>query len=73
MLLPLAISPAVLIMVLFIVLLNLVLTIIALVDILSNKYEGNDKLIWVIVVIFAGLLGCILYFAMGQGNKLPKS
>ena len=72
MLLPLAISPAVLIIVLFILIITLLLTIVALVDILGNTYEGNDKLIWVIVVIFTGLLGCILYFTIGQRQKLPK-
>ena len=72
MLLPFAMSPAVLIIVLFIVVLTLILTIVALVDILGNEFKEGDKLIWVVVVIFTGLLGCILYFAIGQQQKLPK-
>ncbi len=73
MLLPLAISPTVLIITLFIVLITLLLQIVALVDILGNEFKEGDKLIWVVLVIFASLLGCILYFTMGQQQKLPKS
>ncbi|MCE2611798.1 PLDc N-terminal domain-containing protein [Flavobacteriaceae bacterium D16] len=73
MLLPLAISSAVLFFILIFALFTLVLTIVALVDILGNQFEGNDKLVWVLVVIFLGIIGVILYFAMGQRQKLPKA
>ncbi|MCX2720270.1 PLDc N-terminal domain-containing protein [Lentiprolixibacter aurantiacus] len=72
MLLPLALSSAVIFFVLILALFALVLTLVALVDILGNKFEGNDKLIWVLVVIFLGIIGVFLYFAMGQKQKLPK-
>jgi fatty-acid desaturase len=73
MLLPLAISSAVIIFILIFALFTLVLTIVALVDILGNQFEGNDKLVWVLVVLFLGIIGVILYFAMGQKQKLPKT
>jgi hypothetical protein len=73
MLLPLALSSAFIFFAIIFALLTLVLTLIALIDILGNNFEGNDKLIWVLVVIFLGFIGAILYFAMGQKQKLPKS
>jgi hypothetical protein len=47
--------------------------IIALVDILSNEFTGNNKLIWVIVVALTGILGVILYLVIGLRQKLPKN
>ena len=73
MLLPLAISSAVIFFILIFALFTLVITIVALIDILANEFNGNDKLIWVLVVIFLGIIGAILYFAMGQKQKLPKA
>ena len=66
------IGPQEIILILIIGLFAFILPIIALVDILSNKFEGNNKLIWVLVVIFVNLLGAILYFAIGRQQKLPR-
>jgi len=46
------------------------LWIIALVDILRSNFQGNDKVVWVIVVIFFPLLGSILYFIIGRSRKI---
>ena len=73
MILPIAISSAVIFFAIIFALFTLVITIVALIDILGNEFKGNDKLIWVLVVIFLGIIGAILYFAMGQKQKLPKS
>ncbi len=73
MLIPLAISSAFIFFIIIFTLFTLVITIVALVDILANEFNGNDKLIWVLVVIFLGIIGAILYFAMGQKQKLPKT
>lgn len=48
---------------------GIVLPILALVSIVTNNFNGNDKLIWVLIVLFMPLLGSILYFILGQ----PKS
>lgn len=45
-------------------------TIIALIDILKNKFEGNNKIVWVLVVLFFNLIGAILYFSIGRNQKL---
>ncbi len=43
----------------------------ALIDILRNEFNPHqNKLIWVLVVLFMPFLGGILYFAIGQKNKI---
>ncbi len=42
------------------------LWIFALVDILRNEFTGNNKLIWVLVVLFGSAVGAILYFLIGS-------
>lgn len=44
--------------------------IFAFIDILKNEFTGNNKLIWIIVVLFAPLLGSIIYFYIGTKQKL---
>jgi len=46
------------------------LWIIALVDIVRSEFQGNDKVVWVIVVIFFPFLGSILYFIFGKSRKI---
>ncbi len=49
------------------------LPIIALIDILKNKFEGNNKLIWIIVVILMSIIGSILYFTIGRKQKIRNN
>jgi hypothetical protein len=42
-----------------------ILWIIGLVDVLRNtRLEGNDRIIWVLVVVLLQALGAILYFCL---------
>lgn len=54
----------------FIILCICLLWIIALVDILRSDFRGNDKIVWVVVVIFFPFLGSILYFLIGRSQKI---
>ena len=64
------IGPTELILVLVILVFALLLPLLALVDILKSKFEGNNKLIWVLVVILLPILGTILYFLIGRNQKI---
>ncbi len=55
------------------ILIQLVFSIIALVDILKNDFKDNNKIIWVIVILVMWLIGAILYYFIGRKQKLPKS
>jgi hypothetical protein len=46
--------------------------LIALVDIVRSKFEGNMQLIWVIIVICFNVVGTILYFIIGRDQKILK-
>ncbi|GAB3950983.1 hypothetical protein GCM10028805_30180 [Spirosoma harenae] len=47
------------------------LPIIALVDVIRSEFRGsNDKLIWVIVILFLNLIGAILYFFIGRNQRI---
>jgi hypothetical protein len=43
----------------------------ALIDCLGGDFKGNDKIAWLLVVIFVPLVGSILYFFIGRGQKIP--
>jgi len=47
-------------------------TIIALIDILKSNFKGNDKIIWLLVVIFLNIFGAFLYFFIGRRQKLKE-
>ena len=49
-----------------------ILPVIALIDILKSEFKGNNKLIWVIVVIFFSLIGVVLYFTIGRQQKIGR-
>lgn len=66
------IGPQETVIILLISLFLMIFPLIALIDILRSDFEGNNKLIWVIVVIFFNLLGSILYFLIGRNQKLNK-
>ncbi len=59
-----------LIVILTIGLFFILLPIIAVIDIVRSKFEGNLQIIWIIVVVFFNIIGSILYFLIGRNQKL---
>lgn len=56
-----------------ILLVGLLLPIIALVDVIRSNFKGsNDKLIWVLVILFLNIFGALLYFFIGTRQKIKK-
>jgi len=51
---------------------GIILTIMALIDILKSEFEGNNKIVWVLVVLFINLFGAILYFNIGRKQKISR-
>ena len=51
------------------VLLLLLFPIMALISVLKNDFKGNDKIVWVLLIIFLPFLGALLYFLIGRGKK----
>jgi hypothetical protein len=46
--------------------------IISLVDVIKSDFPGNNKIIWLLAVIFVPLLGSILYLTIGRGQKITS-
>ncbi len=55
---------------LIMVVLAMLLPVLALIDILKSRFEGNNKLIWVIIVLCLNFLGFILYIAIGRKQRV---
>jgi len=49
----------------------LLLPIIAIIDILKSRFEGNDALLMLLIVIFIPF-GAILYFILGPSRKVSR-
>lgn len=58
---------------LILILLVLMPTIIALIDILRNEFSGNNKIVWLLVVLLGNFLGALLYFIIGRKQKLSAT
>jgi hypothetical protein len=54
------------------ILLVLLFPVVALISVFRNKFQGNEKLIWILLIIFLPILGAILYFVFGRGKRVKK-
>ena len=43
--------------------------VVPLIDIVKNEFTGNNKLVWILVVIFVPVFGGMLYFIFGIGRN----
>lgn len=66
------IGPIELIVILFVASFFFLFPLLALVDIVRSKFEGNMQLIWVIIVVFFNILGAALYFIIGRNQKIMR-
>jgi len=57
-----------LIMILFLI--GFIPFIIAFIDILKNEFTGYNKLIWLLAVLFAPLMGSVAYFMIGKKQRV---
>lgn len=68
----LAIGAWQLILILITILIGILPTVLALVDIFKSKFYGNNKIIWVLVVLCLNFFGAVLYFLIGREQKLKN-
>ncbi len=47
----------------------ILLPVFAVIDILRNNLRENDKVIWIIIIIFVPILGSALYFLIGKNRR----
>jgi len=51
-----------------ILVLQLILVIVALVDLLRNKRTNGPLVMWILIIIFVNIIGPIIYFVFGRRN-----
>lgn len=59
--------------VIFILLLGLASTVIwvlCLVEIIKSEYPGNNKVVWLVLVILLPLIGMVVYYVVGRGQRI---
>ena len=47
-----------------------IIPLFALIDILRNEFTGNNKIIWVLVILFIPLFGTLLYLIIGRKQRI---
>ncbi len=58
------------------ILVTIVLTVYYIIHIINNKTlntENNEPLIWILIILFAGFVGQIIYFYMKIWSETPTS
>ena len=56
----------------FIILFIILLPLLALISVLMNDFHGNDKVMWVVIIIFLPFLGSLVYFLIGRDNRIKR-
>ena len=59
-----------LLLILSILFIPVLLWFLALVDCLKSTFNGNDKLVWVVVILFFPVVGPLLYFIIGRRQRV---
>jgi hypothetical protein len=49
---------------------TVVLWVMALVSIIKSDFTGNNKIIWLLIIIFLPFLGMILYYFIGRNQRI---
>jgi hypothetical protein len=53
------------------VILEIALLFIAIIDLDRRQYvTGNNKLVWVLVIVIFGIIGPVIYFIFGRRGKV---
>ena len=55
-----------------IVLFVILLPLFALVSALMSDFPGNEKIMWVLIILFLPFLGSLLYFLIGTGQRTNR-
>jgi hypothetical protein len=51
------------------VILSIIFWIFMLVDSIQHKYkDSNDKVVWVLVIVFTGIIGALIYYFVVKRN-----
>lgn len=52
--------------------LAVVIPLVALIEILRSRFNNNEKIIWILLVLFLNFFGSILYFVIGRKQRISE-
>lgn len=52
-----------------ILIIQLILLIVALIDLIRSEKTNGPKWVWVLVIVFINIIGPIVYFIFGRRNQ----
>ena len=61
-----------LIITLLVILFIFLIPLLALISVLMNEFRGNEKIMWVIIIIFLPFLGSLIYFLIGRDKRINR-
>ena len=61
-----------LLLTLMVILFIFLFPILALISVLMNDFPGNEKIMWVLIIIFLPFLGSLLYFLIGRDKRINR-
>ena len=61
-----------LIITLLVILFIFLIPLLALISVLMNEFRGNEKIMWVVIIIFLPFLGSLIYFLIGRDKRINK-
>ena len=57
---------------LFVILFIFLLPLLALISALMNDFNGSEKILWVLIILFLPFLGSVLYFLIGRNKRISR-
>jgi hypothetical protein len=61
-----------LIITLIVILFIFLIPLLALLNVLMSDFQGNEKIMWVLIIIFLPFLGSLLYFLIGRDKRINR-
>jgi len=48
------------------------LPLLALISALMSDFPGNEKILWVVIILLLPFLGSVLYFLIGRNQRISR-
>jgi len=60
------------ILTLLVILFIFLLPLLALISALMSDFPGNEKILWVVIILLLPFLGSVLYFLIGRNQRISR-
>jgi hypothetical protein len=57
---------------LLVVLFIFLIPLLALISALMSDFPGNEKILWVLIILLLPFLGSVLYFLIGRNQRISR-